>query len=85
MYGDGLVDDEGDAVVSRRRPGQVRDAIIDYLHTVPSATTLEIIAAVREQLGESVAASSVRSYLRLNTSSQFERLDRGRYALRARP
>lgn len=69
----------------RRRPGQVRDAIIGYLErNRRAASTSEIRAAVEEELGGRVPASSVRSYLRLNTGKLFERTDRGQYRLRRR-
>lgn len=64
-------------------PGQVRDAIIDYLEALGAdASIAEIYDAVIRQLGD-VPPSSVRSYLNLNTSEIFERTDIGRYRLRA--
>lgn len=67
----------------RLKPGQVRDAIIDYLKTRRGgdAHVTEIIAGVEKQLGV-VSHSSVRSYLRLNTPDVFERTATGRYRLR---
>ena len=43
----------------------------------------EIVGDVRSLLGEDVAASSVRSYLRLNTPTPIHRIGRGRYQLAA--
>lgn len=68
---------------SRLRPGQVRDAIVDYLGSHPDgATVSEIYGAVRMVLGQDLKPSSIRSYLRLNANSLFERMERGRYRLR---
>lgn len=70
-------------VVQRRKPGEVRDAILDYLHARRGeASVAEIRSAVTERLGAEVSASSVRSYLNINTPAVFERRARGRYALR---
>lgn len=64
------------------RPGEVRDAIVDVLTARPSgATVSEIEREVTERLGP-VPASSIRSYLRLNTPSLFERTERAHYLLR---
>lgn len=66
----------------RRRPGEVRDAIRDYLRTVRrEATVGEIQTAVNERLGN-VPPSSVRSSLRL--SDLFSQTTRGRYRLSGR-
>lgn len=66
----------------KRRPGEVRDAIVSVLSSMPEgASVREIEAGVVEILGEA-ASSSVRSYLRLNTPERFERSRRGRYSLR---
>jgi hypothetical protein len=66
----------------RRRPGEVRDAIRDYLRTVKrEASVGEIQTAVNERLGN-VPASSVRSSLRL--SDLFSQTARGRYRLSGR-
>jgi len=64
-----------------RAPGSVRDCIVTYLANAGSASLAEIQAAVNVHLG-SVAPSSVRSYLNLNTPSLFERIDRGSYRLK---
>lgn len=61
-------------------PGLVRDAILDHLATRASAPVDEIHTHVTAALGE-VAASSVRSYLNLNTPGRFIRTEKGRYAL----
>lgn len=68
----------------RRRPGEVRDAVIAYLKQrgADGATMVEIYAAVSEQLGAAPAKSSVRSYLNLNTPDMFERFGRAQYRLR---
>ncbi len=66
----------------KRRPGEVRDAILAAFRARPEGAALpEIEAAVRQMLGEA-APSSVRSYLRLNTPELFERSERGYYSLR---
>ena len=68
----------------RRQPGEVRDAVLATLRTHPGGAAVhEIVRGVRRLLGESVAASSVRSYLRLSTPEQIRRVDRGRYQLAA--
>ncbi len=66
----------------RRRPGEVRDAIVTFLGAKPSgATVSEISSDVGARLGD-VAPSSVRSYLRLNTPNVFARMDRAQYVLK---
>jgi DNA modification methylase len=67
---------------TRRRPGEVRDAILTILSTKPhGASVTEIQQAVTKLIGNA-AASSIRSYLRLNSDSLFRRENRGRYMLR---
>lgn len=69
----------------RRRPGEVRDAIVSFLQTRRSpATIAEIHQAVETSLGSKVPASSVRSYLRLNAKDTglFSRAAKGSYRLR---
>ncbi len=67
---------------SKQRPGEVRDAIFSVLAARPfGASVTEIIADVRQVVG-GAAPSSVRSYLRLNTPTIFERSSRGHYLLR---
>lgn len=65
----------------RAAPGLVRDSIVNYLTGAESASIAEIREAVAARLGD-VPASSVRSYLNLNTPDMFERTSRGRYRLR---
>lgn len=69
----------------KRRPGEVRDAIITVLSARQEGVPLaEIERWVSELIGE-IAGSSVRSYLRLNTPEVFSRIGRGHYALRDGP
>ena len=64
------------------RPGEVRDAIVSALRASPRARSAkELAQAVSERIG-GVPASSVRSYLRLNTPGMFVREIRGVYRLR---
>ncbi|MER9174407.1 DNA methyltransferase [Mesorhizobium sp. M0955] len=64
-------------------PGVIRDSIVEFLATaVDDASISEITSGVRTTLGE-VPASSVRSYLNINTPDIFERTERGRYRLKA--
>jgi len=65
----------------RAAPGSVRDAIVNYLTAAECASVAEIQQAVAGTLG-AVSASSVRSYLNLNTPELFERTSRGQYCLR---
>jgi site-specific DNA-methyltransferase (adenine-specific) len=68
----------------KRRPGEVRDAIISVLAARPEgASTSEIEADVKAMIGHA-APSSIRSYLRLNTPDLFKRNARGHYTLRVR-
>ena len=70
-----------EAARPRRAPGQVRDAVMTVLETHPSgASVTQIIAGARGIIGD-VPASSVRSYLRLNTPRLFVRDGRGVYRL----
>lgn len=65
----------------KRAPGEVRDAVLDTLQAHPAgASVAEIIEGVQHSIG-SVPASSVRSYLRLNTPRLFVRSRRGQYRL----
>lgn len=61
-------------------PGLVRDAILTHLAVRASASVDEIHTHVITELGD-VAASSVRSYLNLNTPGRFIRTEKGRYTL----
>lgn len=65
----------------RAAPGLVRDSIVTYLSMAESASITEIRKAVAARIGD-VPASSVRSYLNINTPDLFERTARGRYKLR---
>ncbi len=65
----------------RKRPGEVRDAIVQVLEGRPGgASVVEITEEVGALIGE-VPPSSIRSYLRLNTPALFARMDRAQYAL----
>src|ERR1043166_874514 len=67
---------------SRRRPGQVRDAIVEVLERTPDGASLgEIQTGVSSIIGPT-SPSSIRSYLNLNAESLFHRTMRGRYTLR---
>lgn len=66
----------------KRRPGEVRDAIVAVLQGCPGgATPAQIQQKLTDLIGPT-PASSVRSYLRLNTPDAFLREKRGRYLLR---
>ena len=66
----------------RRRPGEVRDAILNALRARKRALSVsEIEANVHRLLGD-VAPSSIRSYLRLNAGELFHRDGRGMYQVR---
>ncbi len=66
----------------KRRPGEVRDAIVSVLDGRPGgASVAEIASEVRGRIG-AVPASSVRSYLQLNTPGLFARMDRAQYVLK---
>jgi DNA modification methylase len=74
----------GKARQKRRRPGEIRDAIVAVLSSKPRGSSVgEIESAVCELIGP-VAPSSIRSYLRLNSDSLFRNPDRGVYAIRDR-
>lgn len=65
----------------RKRPGEVRDAIVSVLKARPrGASVSEITHQVRSLIG-GVPASSIRSYLQLNTPELFARMDRAQYSL----
>jgi hypothetical protein len=65
-----------------RRPGEVRDAIINVMRERKGqASVSEIHTGVEKKLHGEVARSSVRSHLRLSPS--FEQISRGEYKLRA--
>jgi site-specific DNA-methyltransferase (adenine-specific) len=72
-----------DMIDRRIQPGQIRDAIVDFLRSRPNeASVPEIQQAVSRRLGEGVPPSSVRSYLSLNAETHFERTCVGTYRLR---
>ena len=69
-------------VMTRKRPGEVRDAIVRVLEARPrGASVSEITQQVTSMIG-AVPASSVRSYLQLNTPALFARMDRAQYVLK---
>lgn len=72
----------------KRRPGEVRDAIVTVLQGFPGgATPTQVQRRLADLIGPA-PASSIRSYLRLNTPRVFLRGKRGHYMLRetaARP
>ncbi len=66
----------------KRKPGAVRDAIIEALvYRVHGATVADITREVSQRIGPT-ASSSIRSYLRLNTPKLFVKIDRGHYRVR---
>jgi len=66
----------------RRRPGEVRDAILSVLSTQPNGASIKTIEQRVSGLTGGTAGSSVRSYLRLNTPSLFVRTARAHYVLK---
>ena len=71
-----------DKATSKRKPGSVRDAILETLaYRTRGATVAQIAEGVSQRIGPT-AASSVRSYLRLNTPKLFTKIDRGHYVVR---
>lgn len=65
----------------RKRPGEVRDAIVSVLKARPhGASVADITQQVKALIGD-VPASSVRSYLQLNTPQIFARMNRAQYVL----
>lgn len=65
----------------RRRPGEVRDAIVHVLGGCNGGATVQQITNEVSALIGDVAPSSVRSYLQLNTPDVFARMERAQYAL----
>ena len=66
----------------RHKPGSVRDAILAVFYKEKRELRVaEIHSAVRAALGDDVPASSVRSYLNINTPGIFLRTGRGHYRL----
>jgi site-specific DNA-methyltransferase (adenine-specific) len=67
---------------AKRKPGAVRDAIMETLaYRTRGATVAEIAEGVSQRIGPT-PSSSVRSYLRLNTPRLFTKIDRGHYVVR---
>ncbi len=66
----------------RRKPGQIRDAIVEVLSPRYEATTVAKIREGVTQLIGPTPASSIRSYLRLNTPALFAQMDRAQYILK---
>jgi DNA modification methylase len=67
---------------AKRKPGAVRDAITETLaYRTNGATVAEITEGVSQRIG-ATPASSIRSYLRLNTPKLFKKIDRGHYIVR---
>jgi DNA modification methylase len=65
----------------RKRPGEVRDAIVSVLKARPQgANVADITRQVAALIGD-VPSSSVRSYLQLNTPQLFARMNRAQYVL----
>ena len=68
-------------MTSRHKPGSVRDAILAVFYKEKRELSVaEIHSAVQAALGD-VPASSVRSYLNINTPGTFLRTGRGHYRL----
>lgn len=65
----------------RKKPGEVRDAIVQVLDGCSGGATVQQIHAEVSRLIGEVPPSSVRSYLQLNTPEHFVRMNRGQYAL----
>lgn len=67
--------------MNRRRPGEVRDAIVGVLEARSEGASIQEISAEVARLIGDVSSSSIRSYLRLNTPELFARTDRAQYRL----
>jgi DNA modification methylase len=66
----------------KKRPGEVRDAIVKVLTTHPKGVSVSEIERGVESILGPTAHSSIRSYLRLNSETLFARMDRAQYTLR---
>lgn len=69
-------------MVKKRSPGEVRDAVVEYLSSEKkrTVTSAEVRAAVEASLDGVVAHSSVRSYLQLlEEKGRIVRVSRGSY------
>ena len=72
--------------IGRRRPGEIRDAILNFFEVHQrEATPAEIRTAIADDLKAKISESSVRSYLRLNTPQQFVQPSPGKYQMNAPP
>ncbi len=65
----------------RRKPGEVRDAIVHVLEGRNGGASVQQITNEVGVLLGGVAPSSIRSYLQLNTPELFAKMDRAQYAL----
>ncbi len=66
----------------KRRPGEVRDAIMQVLSVHPNGINVaDIQEGVAALIGD-VPSSSIRSYLQINTPELFVRTDRAQYVLK---
>jgi len=65
-------------------PGEVRNSIYRALDDGAAHPVASILDFVKDDLGRSVAPSSVRSYLRLNVGEEFEKTGRGYYRRKIR-
>lgn len=65
----------------RRRPGEVRDAIVSVMEECGGAASVQQIAAGVDKLIGPVPSSSIRSYLQINTPTLFARSERAQYIL----
>lgn len=70
---------------AKRRPGEVRDAVLTVLSATPDGASIQFIEEGVTRLIGTTPQSSIRSYLRLNTPSLFVRTDRGCYTLNGGP
>ena len=68
----------------RSSPGQVRDAVLQALALTSGALSVKEIESRVRKIAGPTPASSIRSYLRLNTPDIFVREERGVYRLRTR-
>ena len=67
---------------AKRKHGAVRDAIVETLtYRTNGASVAEIAREVSARIGNT-PASSIRSYLRLNSPGVFTKIERGQYRLR---
>lgn len=66
----------------KRRPGEVRDAILQVLSSCPAGASIGQIEGGVHALIGAAPSSSIRSYLRLNTPELFARTERAQYVLR---